>query len=97
MKIVVRKDRGIDPNRPASLKGRRIGTQLGTSGQYMLARYCEMAGLNMKDLIVVNMSPADMIAATSRGIYTDSPDRRSRDHRGSSVGQQGNSDDAGGA
>ncbi len=67
MKIVVRKDRGIDPNRPASLKGRRIGTQLGTSGQYMLARYCEMAGLNMKDLIVVNMSPADMIAATSRG------------------------------
>ncbi len=67
MKIVVRKDRGIDPNRPASLKGRRIGTQLGTSGQYMLARYCEMAELNMKDLIVVNMSPADMIAATSRG------------------------------
>jgi ABC-type nitrate/sulfonate/bicarbonate transport system substrate-binding protein len=67
MKIVVRKDRGIDPNRPNSLKGKKIATQLGTSGQYMLARYCEMARINIKDVTVVNMSPADMIAATRRG------------------------------
>jgi sulfonate transport system substrate-binding protein len=67
MKIVVRKDRGIDPNRPDSLKGKKIATQLGTSGQYMLARYCEMAGIGVKDLTIVNMAPADMIAATSRG------------------------------
>jgi len=67
MKIVVRKDRGIDPAGPSSLKGKKIATQLGTSGQYMLARYCEMAGINIKDLTVVNMAPADMIAATSRG------------------------------
>jgi sulfonate transport system substrate-binding protein len=67
MKIVVRKDRGIDPDRPSSLKGKKIATQLGTSGQYMLARYCEMAGINIRDVTVVNMAPADMIAATSRG------------------------------
>jgi sulfonate transport system substrate-binding protein len=67
MKIVVRTDRGIDPNNPASLKGHRIATQVGTSGQYMLARYCQMAGIAVKDVTVIDMGPADMIAATSRG------------------------------
>jgi ABC-type nitrate/sulfonate/bicarbonate transport system substrate-binding protein len=67
MKIVVRKDRGIDPDQPATLKGKKIGTQFGTSGHYMLARHCEMAGINVRDLTVVNMAPADMIAAISRG------------------------------
>lgn len=67
MKIVVRTDRGIDPNKPASLQGHRIATQVGTSGQYMLARYCQMAGIPVKDVTVIDMGPADMIAATSRG------------------------------
>jgi ABC-type nitrate/sulfonate/bicarbonate transport system substrate-binding protein len=67
MKIVVRKDRGIDPQRPASLKGKTIATQVGTSGQYMLARYAEMAGISIKDVTIVDMSPTNMIAATNRG------------------------------
>lgn len=67
MKIVVRKDRGIDPNSPASLKGKTIATQVGTSGQYMLARYCEMAGITIKDITIVDMAPANMIAAIARG------------------------------
>ena len=67
MKIVVRTDRGIDPNNPASLRGHRIATQVGTSGQYMLARYCQMGGIAVKDVTVIDMAPADMIAATSRG------------------------------
>jgi ABC-type nitrate/sulfonate/bicarbonate transport system substrate-binding protein len=67
MKIVVRTDRGIDPRNPASLKGHRIATQVGTSGQYMLARYCQMAGIAVKDVTIMDMAPADMIAATSRG------------------------------
>jgi sulfonate transport system substrate-binding protein len=67
MKIVVRKDGGIDPGRPASLKGRKIATRVGTSGQYMLAKYLEMAGLTIKDVTVVDMSPNDMTVATVRG------------------------------
>jgi sulfonate transport system substrate-binding protein len=67
MKIVVRRNRGIDPEKPASLKGKKIATQVGTSGQYLLARYCDMAGIKVTDLTVIDMSPADMIAATTRG------------------------------
>lgn len=67
MKIVVRKDGGIDPGKPASLKGKKIATRVGTSGQYMLAKYLQMGGLGIKDVTVVDMSPNDMTVATVRG------------------------------
>jgi ABC-type nitrate/sulfonate/bicarbonate transport system substrate-binding protein len=67
MKIVVRKGGSIDPAVPASLKGRKIATRVGTSGQYMLAKYLEMAGLTIKDVSVVDMSPNDMTVALVRG------------------------------
>ena len=67
MKIVVRKEGGIDPMAPASLKGKKIATRVGTSGQYMLAKYLEMAGLSIKDVTVIDMSPNDMTIATVRG------------------------------
>lgn len=67
MKIVVRKDGGVDPMKPATLKGKKIATRVGTSGQYMLAKYLEMAGLSVKDITVVDMSPNDMNVATVRG------------------------------
>ena len=67
MMVTVRKDRGIDAATPASLKGKRIGTTLGTSGQYMLDRYLEMAGLKMSDIELINMKPADLVTATAKG------------------------------
>lgn len=67
MKVTVRTDRDIDPATPASLKGKRIGTLLGTSGQYMLDRFLNMAGLKMTDIEVVNMKPADLVTATATG------------------------------
>src|SRR6218665_970388 len=67
MKIVVKKGGPIDPNVPASLKGKKIATRVGTSGQYMLAKYLEMAGLTIKDVTVVDMSPNDMTVALVRG------------------------------
>lgn len=67
MKVTVRTDRGIDVEDPASLKGTRLGTRMGTSGQYMLDRYLEMAGLTMDDVELVNMAPADLVSATARG------------------------------
>ncbi|MCJ8142618.1 NrtA/SsuA/CpmA family ABC transporter substrate-binding protein [Ancylobacter sp. A5.8] len=67
MKIVVSKASGIDPASPASLKGKKIATRVGTSGQYMLAKYLEMAGLGLKDVTVVDLSPNDMTVATLRG------------------------------
>lgn len=67
MKIVVRKDGGIDPTGPASLKGRRIATRVGTSGQYMLAKYLEFAGLAPGDVEVVDLTPNNMTSALVRG------------------------------
>jgi ABC-type nitrate/sulfonate/bicarbonate transport system substrate-binding protein len=67
MKIVVRKDGGVDPMVAASLKGKKVATRVGTSGQYMLAKYLEMAGLSIKDVTVVDMSPNDMTVALVRG------------------------------
>jgi sulfonate transport system substrate-binding protein len=67
MKIVVRKESGIDPLVPASLKGKKIATRIGTSGQYMLAKYLQMAGLANKDVTMIDMSPNDMTIATVRG------------------------------
>lgn len=67
MKVVVRKDGSIDPASPAALKGKRVATRVGTSGQYMLAKYLEMAKLTLKDVTVIDMSPNDMSVALIRG------------------------------
>jgi sulfonate transport system substrate-binding protein len=67
MKIVVNKTSGIDPTKPATLKGKKIGTRIGTSGQYMLAKYLEMAGLTIKDVTMIDLSPNDMTISTVRG------------------------------
>ena len=67
MKIVVRKDSGIDPNKPETLKGRKIATRIGTSGQYMLARYLAFAGLEQGDVDVLDLAPSNMAAALIRG------------------------------
>lgn len=67
MKIAVRKDGPIDPGNPSSLKGRKVATRVGTSGQYMLAKYLEMSGLTLKDVTVIDLSPNDMSVALIRG------------------------------
>jgi sulfonate transport system substrate-binding protein len=67
MKVVVSKKSGVDPMKPATLKGKKIATRIGTSGQYMLAKYLEMAGLTIKDVTLVDLSPNDMTIATVRG------------------------------
>lgn len=67
MKITVRKEGPVDANKPASLKGRKVATRVGTSGQYMLAKYLEMGGLTLKDVTVIDLSPNDMSVALIRG------------------------------
>lgn len=67
MKIVMRVNRGAKQDDPASLKGKKIATRVGTSGHYMLHRYLEMAKLKKTDVTVVNMKPGDAINAVVRG------------------------------
>ena len=67
MKITIRKDGAVNPGVPASLKGHKVATRVGTSGQYMLAKFLEMGGLSAKDVQVIDMSPNDMSVALVRG------------------------------
>lgn len=67
MRVVVRKDRGLVADAPASIKGKKIATPIGANGQYLLVKYLELAGLERADVTVVNMAPADAITATVRG------------------------------
>lgn len=67
MKIAVRSDGPVDPKTPASLKGRRIATRVGTSGQYLVARYLELAGLSASDVTVIDLAPNNMATALTRG------------------------------
>jgi sulfonate transport system substrate-binding protein len=67
MKITVRKEGPIDAAQPATLKGRKVATRVGTSAQYMLAKYLEMANLTMGDVQIIDMSPSDMSVALVRG------------------------------
>jgi hypothetical protein len=43
MKIAVRSDGAVDAKVPSSLKGRRIATRIGTSGQYLVAKSSSQA------------------------------------------------------
>ncbi|GMG93465.1 NrtA/SsuA/CpmA family ABC transporter substrate-binding protein [Cupriavidus metallidurans] len=67
MKIVASERSGIDPRNPSSLKGRRIGTPAGTSGQYALAKYLEFAKLAPGDITQINIAPSDLVGALVRG------------------------------
>ncbi|QND71411.1 ABC transporter substrate-binding protein [Tardiphaga robiniae] len=67
MKLAVRKGGVIDPKNPASLKGRKIATRIGTSGQFFLAKYLELAGLKLQDVTVIDLAPNNMTTALARG------------------------------
>lgn len=67
MKIAAREGSGIKADDPASLKGKKVGTPAGTSGQYALARYLDFAGLGQRDVTQVNLAPTDLIGALVRG------------------------------
>lgn len=67
MKLAVRKGGAIDPKNPASLKARKIATRIGTSGQFFLAKYLELAGLKLQDVTVVDLAPNNMTTALARG------------------------------
>ena len=64
--IVARKDRGID--NVEDLKGKRVGTTLGTIAEYFLGWSLELHGLSVNDVTVVDVkAPADWVNAVVDG------------------------------
>jgi ABC-type nitrate/sulfonate/bicarbonate transport system substrate-binding protein len=65
--LVGRKDRGIE--KAADLKGKRIGTTLGTIAEFYLGRFLELNGLSIKDVTPVDLqTPAEWENAVPDGI-----------------------------
>ncbi len=64
-RLVVRQDRGI--HSAADLKGKRIGTLVGTTGQYFTESVLLYSGLNVSDVTIVPLDPGDVIGPLQRG------------------------------
>lgn len=64
--VVARKDRGI--KQVSDLKGKRIGTTLGTVAEFYLGRFLELNGMSMQDIDLVDVrEPARWINALVNG------------------------------
>lgn len=63
--VAARTDRGISS--PKALKGKKIATQIGTSGHYYLSKFLSVHGLTVKDIQLVNVSSSDIVTAVLRG------------------------------
>lgn len=63
--LVVGKNSGI--KKVEDLKGKKVATQVGSSGHHFLALILNRAGLSMKDIQLVNLSAADGINALASG------------------------------
>lgn len=63
--IVGRIDRGIVT--PASLRGKRIGVSLGTSGHFVLDAFLNRQKLSSDDVTVLDLKPEDIASAFEKG------------------------------
>lgn len=75
--LVGRKDKGIE--KPADLKGKRVGTAFGTIAQFYLGRFLELNGIKMQDITLVDLkTPAEWVDAVVNGdvdaVVTAQPD-----------------------
>jgi ABC-type nitrate/sulfonate/bicarbonate transport system substrate-binding protein len=56
-----------DINSPADLRGRKVATRMGSTGEFLLDRYLASGGLSPSDLTVVDLAPPDMVVALVHG------------------------------
>lgn len=64
-KLVIRKASKIETAR--DLKGKKVATLLGSAGQYWMYSYLKANGIKITDVQVINLQPADAVAALVRG------------------------------
>ena len=66
IKVVARKDRGIQE--PADLRGKRVGTTVGTIAEFFLGRFLEINGMSMGDITLVDVrTPDEWVSAVADG------------------------------
>jgi sulfonate transport system substrate-binding protein len=67
MVVVAGKSSGIDPNNPATLKGKKFGTTVGGAPDGYLTGLLKAKGINRDDVTITNVSPPDMGVALQTG------------------------------
>ncbi|MDP6357075.1 MAG: NrtA/SsuA/CpmA family ABC transporter substrate-binding protein [Planctomycetota bacterium] len=65
VKVIARKDKGI--KEASDLKGKKVGTPAGTTGQFFLAAYLTHNGIESAAVEAVNIAPAALPSARSEG------------------------------
>jgi NitT/TauT family transport system substrate-binding protein len=65
IKVIANKDKGI--NTTKDLKGKRIGTPAGTTGQFILAAFLTYNGLFESDVEMVDINPSGLPEAINSG------------------------------
>lgn len=63
--IVFRADHGIAD--PKDLKGRKVGVTPKTKGEFFLARFLILNGMDSRDVVIVQLEPARIVAALAQG------------------------------
>jgi NitT/TauT family transport system substrate-binding protein len=63
--LIGRKDRGIE--NVSDLRGKKIGTPLGTNAEFYLGRFLNLHGIDPRDVITVNVRPPQFVNATLNG------------------------------
>lgn len=63
--ITARKDHGIQT--AEDLRGKKIGTALGTDLQYFLDKFLQAYNMTESDVVVTNVPPNDMVTVLSKG------------------------------
>jgi NitT/TauT family transport system substrate-binding protein len=63
--LVIRNDREI--MRPSDLKGKTVAVPKGTAAEFYLGRYLTLNGMDIRDITVKNLGPADLVNSVVSG------------------------------
>jgi len=61
--IVSRKD----INSPNDLRGKKVATRMGSTGEFLVHRYLATAGMTVKDVNLIDLAPPEMVISMVRG------------------------------
>jgi NitT/TauT family transport system substrate-binding protein len=63
--LVIRNDRGV--SKPSDLKGKKIAVPKGTAAEFYLGRYLTLNGMDISDVTVNYLAPADLVKSVVSG------------------------------
>lgn len=66
LKVVAHGDKGISTVN--DLKGKKVGTSEGTTGQFFLSAFLKFNGMTLSDVEMVDIAPFDLAAALNDGV-----------------------------